>query len=735
MEDTKEQSKNTWSQPQPYEKEKQSYHYETESDPFASERPRLFPRPSGSPDPYASDRPPIPPSLLPPAPRPEVKQPRPPSPSGFSPTRPTLQRPLSLPKPPTAFALACLESTNPALRRDIRRQPILRPTLQPTTPRNKSTSSPLASKAAITESRPERLVPKVTIAEIAQPATPKFPPRFVVPDSPCDTDDTGPSEPGTPQTVLRFVVPDEPDPPEVDTPKLDTRKPDLDSIPGTWPSWADDEPKPRPTGNMTFTAKMGANIWDTVSSLVDATSVIYTTFSQRFLGRRPQEHAPITLIAGPSPKQHKLDDNGSFDSDIGTRENPIEIDDSMDIEYHGESDNLATGYTSSSDENDDNRAEESEPQVPQQDISPRSSSAAAAAQRAVRFFPSKNRHASSSQVITPPISDDEQSTVKTEAIIKATTKPLPPSQYKDINDFFNNEEQHSLPGLERSRLDPNYSKVRELERQRLEREAAFAAVRLRPLGLRRPRRALVTPLSPEWDQKARAAPFHGHTKASKWQNQPHPDSVPLAPKDFSKMVPETAWLNDDAIHATLVCLATFINNRAGVVPKKSTPKCVALSSLYWSSFCQDENKIYPRPFNRKWGMNPDNFFDIDTVLIPVNLGNHWTLLVIRPSRHTISYVDSFHSSGERQLAHALNWLRLFLGKNYRSWEWTDVEFTVPSQTNGYDCGMFVITNSIYLALGLDPNSYTQADMPLQRRRIAAMLLNGGFTGPFDLSQL
>ncbi|KAI1495273.1 hypothetical protein F5X96DRAFT_2513 [Biscogniauxia mediterranea] len=487
---------------------------------------------------------------------------------------------------------------------------------------------------------------------------------------------------------------------------------------------------------MTFTTKMGANIWGTVSSLVDATTNLYTTLSQRFLQPRPREYAPITLIAGTSTKRRRLDDDGSFISDIGTRENPIEIDDSMDIDYHGASDYPATSYSSASDEHDDIHNEESESKVSRRDTVLRSSSAVAAAQRAVRFFPCKNRHASSSQMITPPISDDDdQPAAKTEAVIKAIPKPLPPSQYKDINDFFNNEEQHSLPGLGRSRLSPSRSKIRELDLQRQEREAAFAAVRLRPLGLRRPRRSLITDLSPEWDQKARAAPLHGHTKASKWQNQPHPDSVPLAPKDFSKMVPETAWLNDDAIHATLVCLATFINNRAGVVPKKSVPKCVALSSLYWSSFCQDEKKIYPRPFNRKWGMNPDNFFDIDTVLIPVNLGNHWTLLVIRPTRRTISYVDSFQSSGERQLAHALNWLRLFLGDKYRSWEWTDVHFTVPSQTNGYDCGMFVITNSIYLALGLDPNSYTQADMPLQRRRIAAMLLNGGFTGPFDLSHL
>ncbi|KAI1499426.1 hypothetical protein F5X99DRAFT_284126 [Biscogniauxia marginata] len=482
---------------------------------------------------------------------------------------------------------------------------------------------------------------------------------------------------------------------------------------------------------MTFTTKIGANIWGTVSSILGATSGLYTAFSQKFLQPSPHTYAPITRIDGPTPKRRRIDDE--FVSEIGTRDNPIEIYDPMDVDEDVDSEYLATNYATTSDEDDN---EEPESHITTEDVSPRSGAVAAAAQRALRFYPSKTRNASAQQLLTPPTSDDdEQSISKLETTPEAIHKLLPPSQYKNIHEFFDNEDQHSLPGLERSRLFPNRFKICELDSQRQEREEAREALRLRPLGLRRPRQFLITDLTPDWDQKARAAPFNGHIKASKWKNQPHPDSVPLAPKDFGRMVPESAWLNDDAIHATLVCLATYINDAAGVTPKKSVPKCVAISSLYWSSFCQDESKVFPRPFNRKWGMNPDNFLDIDTVLIPVNLGNHWTLLVIRPSRRTVSYVDSFHSNGLAQMEHAFHWLKIFLGAKFRDNEWRIIHFQVPSQTNGYDCGMFVITNSIYLALGLDPNSYSQDDMPLQRRRIAAMLLNGGFTGPFDLSHL
>ncbi|OTB01596.1 hypothetical protein M426DRAFT_63774, partial [Hypoxylon sp. CI-4A] len=212
--------------------------------------------------------------------------------------------------------------------------------------------------------------------------------------------------------------------------------------------------------------------------------------------------------------------------------------------------------------------------------------------------------------------------------------------------------------------------------------------------------------------------------------------VALEPRDFQKLVSPTVWLNDNAIQATLVHLANYINDTAGVRAKQDPPKCMALSSVYWSTYLADpKNKLFPRGLLRTWGVTPDNFFKLDTVLLPVNSGNHWTVIVIRPRRHTIAYVDSFHSAGKHHIQNACQWLEGFLGKKFVASEWKTETYEVPPQTNGHDCGMFVITNSIYLSLGIDPSGYSQADMPLQRLRIAAMLLNGGFTGPFDLSRL
>ncbi|CAJ2510717.1 Uu.00g063420.m01.CDS01 [Anthostomella pinea] len=348
---------------------------------------------------------------------------------------------------------------------------------------------------------------------------------------------------------------------------------------------------------------------------------------------------------------------------------------------------------------------------------------------------------------TSPAASPSAILAATATIREHTSPPFSSSKWFECHG------DRSLPDFPAQPL-PNDAKIRELERQKAERkrieeeadaraeaerqeavaraEAERQATLLRGIGLRKPKCTLITKLSPEWEQKAIAAPKKGKFDG----RDVHPDGVALHAEEFERLVGrESNWLNDDCIHASLVCLAASINQAAGIRTRNSTPKCVAISSLYWEGFSGDQGKLFPRPFSRNWGMTPKNFLEIDTILIPINHNAHWTLLVIRPTRRTVAYVDSFHSAGRHQMTLAYKWLELFLGDRYVANDWKDARYSVPSQTNGHDCGMFVITNAIYLALGLDPNSYSQKDMPLQRKRIAAMLLNKGFHGAFDLSKL
>ncbi|KAI1126534.1 hypothetical protein F5Y10DRAFT_293665 [Nemania abortiva] len=389
------------------------------------------------------------------------------------------------------------------------------------------------------------------------------------------------------------------------------------------------------------------------------------------------------------------------------------------------------------------------------ETTPKLASTVAAARRAVKLFPKdptapKARVPSSvegSASVKTPSPENRlfatptierlrhKATVASKSASTRIPRDTDKSRYDNALEFFPNDIVHSLPGLEAQHLPADARKVEHLKRELMERlrqeEIESQNANLRRVGLRRAMSPLISAPSLEWVNRALDAPKNGYFNP----RAVHPDAVELKPRDFAKLVPFNAWLNDDCVHSTLCCLAAYINKQASVKPKVDPPKCVAVSSLYWTAFCGDHQKLYPRPFARKWNMTPDNFLDIDTILIPVNLVNHWTLIVIRPSRRTVSYLDSFHARNEPQIRHAYQWLKLFLGDKFIADEWGTQEFGTPMQTNAFDCGMFVITNAMCLALGVSPLSYNEDNMPIQRQRIAAMLLNGGFHGEFDLGHL
>ncbi|KAI1099749.1 cysteine proteinase [Jackrogersella minutella] len=532
-------------------------------------------------------------------------------------------------------------------------------------------------------------------------------------------------------------------------------------MPGAWPSGLDEQVSVEaPSNNMTTPTRFGANIYNAVTYLRDSSYSLCVSLGQKIF-HSPRQASTVAVSSPPEGggralKRRRIDpDESSETPETKQLTTPIEpIDDPMDIDSPCP---INTSSTYMMDIESQHTEPESSPS-PSPIISPNSASAMAAARRAARLFPNGKKASpkrTPTQVNTPPPEIREQKpSHRAEQAPEKVWGPLPPPKYANIHEFFEHDDELCLPGLERLRLTPKPTKIDELdlqreERLRIEKEKAEKERQerirkeeerlnetLRPLGLRRARSPLITPLSEEWKQRARESPENGHAEQHKWQGARHREGVELTPRDFARLVPPSAWLNDNAIQAALVHLATYINNAAGIRPKIDAPKCIALSSQYWSNFRADPKRnIYPRGLDRNWGVKPVNFLNIDTVLIPVNENNHWTVLIIRPSRRTVAYVDSFQTSGSQHLQNVYTWLGTYLGDKYTADEWHVERYSVPTQTNGYDCGMFVITNSIYLSLGIDPSGYSQHDMPLQRQRIAAVLLHGGFTGPFDLSNL
>ncbi|KAJ4390521.1 hypothetical protein N0V85_007138 [Neurospora sp. IMI 360204] len=278
---------------------------------------------------------------------------------------------------------------------------------------------------------------------------------------------------------------------------------------------------------------------------------------------------------------------------------------------------------------------------------------------------------------------------------------------------------------ERKRREEKRRQEQESRRRREEAEQASRT------GLRVPKRPLIGSLSNDWENKVSSV-LHADSSAQLAKNL---DGLPLTKRDFvEKLLEPHAWLNDNVIISSISHIADAVNKSAGA--KDADPKCAAFTSYFWPRLV----KVGPSQCGRMMriaGVRKNNFLDIDTILIPINDGVHWTLAVVRPGKRTVAHLDSMRAgAGHVHIKEKLlEWVRVTLEDKWVASEWSAIDYEAPRQTNGYDCGVFTITNALCLALGLDPKkSYTAGQLTLQRRRLAAILLNGGFTDDFSLDE-
>jgi hypothetical protein len=251
-------------------------------------------------------------------------------------------------------------------------------------------------------------------------------------------------------------------------------------------------------------------------------------------------------------------------------------------------------------------------------------------------------------------------------------------------------------------------------------------------GLRKPNEALVKPLSEE-AQKRVMATFKAKSETSLAQT---PEGTALTRRDFLKLIPPTEWLNDDMVIGPLQHTAQYINEEAGV--DKMHPKCAALTSFFWPRL-QEHGPAQVGRLMRQAGIRKENLLEMETILIPICQNNHWTLAVVFPARRVVSHIDSLGHNGAGRPAvtiKILDWVKTTLQEKFVEEEWQMKNIKAPRQQNGYDCGVFTISNAICMALSISPiEAYGGEDMPAQRLRLAGMILNEGFTGEFSLAAM
>ena len=259
-------------------------------------------------------------------------------------------------------------------------------------------------------------------------------------------------------------------------------------------------------------------------------------------------------------------------------------------------------------------------------------------------------------------------------------------------------------------------------------------------GRRLPIEKVVQSLDSEWDEKVRI------NMAKGMREQLAMTSVgnPLTRRDFGMVLPQpgtgddpSGWLNDEIISGYLQAVVDH-GHRAMGHPRGAKPRMHAFNPFFYTTL-KDRGYDAVKRWSSRAKIGGNDLKNVEYVFIPCNPSrSHWTLVVVSPVRKTIEVFDSMHGASSDKVNTTKSWLRGELGHSYVDSEWTIIEDSEhpgrgkgPVQNNANDCGVFAVTTAKMVMLGVDPMAVSAEDMPLQRRRLVAELLNGGFSGEFE----
>ena len=259
-------------------------------------------------------------------------------------------------------------------------------------------------------------------------------------------------------------------------------------------------------------------------------------------------------------------------------------------------------------------------------------------------------------------------------------------------------------------------------------------------GRRMPIEKVIQSLPPGWDEKVRV------NMAKGMREQLAMTSVgnPLTRRDFGMVLPQrgtgddpSGWLNDEIISGYLQAVVDH-GHRAMDHPRGAKPRMHAFSPFFYTTL-KDRGYDAVKRWSSRAKIGGSDLKNVEYVFIPCNPTRaHWTIVVVSPIRKTIEVFDSMHGASSDKVNTTKSWLRGEMGNAYVDSEWTVIEDPTypgrgkgPVQDNANDCGVFAVTTAKMLVLGVDPMAVSARDMPLQRRRLVAELLNGGFSGDFE----
>ncbi|KAK9659893.1 hypothetical protein K7432_018327 [Basidiobolus ranarum] len=149
--------------------------------------------------------------------------------------------------------------------------------------------------------------------------------------------------------------------------------------------------------------------------------------------------------------------------------------------------------------------------------------------------------------------------------------------------------------------------------------------------------------------------------------------------------------------------------------QSSYPEIHVFNTFFYSTL-RDKGYQQIRRWSRKF-----NIFKKDYIIIPVHLGMHWVCAIINFVQKRIEYYDSMHGNNPQcfqLLRHYLEEESLDkLGQPFDLSDWIDyAPKNIPSQQNGFDCGVFTCMFAEYISRN-EPFDFNQKHMKYIRRRM------------------
>ncbi|KAE9981357.1 hypothetical protein EG328_011707 [Venturia inaequalis] len=254
--------------------------------------------------------------------------------------------------------------------------------------------------------------------------------------------------------------------------------------------------------------------------------------------------------------------------------------------------------------------------------------------------------------------------------------------------------------------------------------------------------SLIKPLSDEWSAKVDAA------MATRNKGQIVIPKHNISRHDLGSILPQrgvdhSQWLNDQIVNSSLQQMVDHAHALENHDTKTKPALYWAANSNWLNTVLKSQKtrdgETYSDGITRWLGkrnvkLQGKNFLEAKLILLPICSGSHWTLVVIKPKERIMEYLDSLSGGNvdQSKIRAAISFVRNELGKDFDQDEWEFRFGQSPQQSNGVDCGAFVIMNAMATIRGFTPSVWVRSsEMLTARRMIVAQLMNGGYTGEFE----